>query len=319
MRTPSEGSAPARSPRGGTGGLLGLGPAILFLLPAIILFSVFLLYPMVTAFSYAFFQWNGTSRGGFSGWDNFLTLLTQSPYAQQIPRAFFHNTLLFLGAIVGQNTLGLGLALALHRRKSGKRFFQVLFTMPYLVSPIVIGYLWSLMLSPTFGPINATLKAIGLGHLALPWLGSPNTALWVIVLVSVWQWVGFPMLLYGAALGGIPDEIEEAAAMDGASARQRFAAITFPLLTPAITTVSILAFIGAMEALALPYAIGGIDGSPAGATDVLSLVFYRIAFESGSSNGIGVSSALATLLFLLIFGVALTATYLARRREARLK
>lgn len=316
--TPSRGAAHRRR-RVWSGSGLPLKAALLFVLPALLLFGIFVLYPMLTAFSYAFFSWNGTARSDFAGFDNFVALFTQAPYRDQIPNAFVHNVLLFIGAIIGQNTLGLALALALHRRRWGKRLFQVLFTMPYLVSPIVIGYLWTLMLSPTFGPVNAVLEAIGLGDLAQPWLGSPDTALWVVILVSVWQWVGFPMLLYGAALGGIPEELNEAASMDGANARQRFFAITLPLLWPAMTLVSILAFIGSMEALALPYALGGMEGSPAGATDVLSLVFYRIAFESGASNGIGLSSALATLLFLLIFGVAIAATYASRRRETKLQ
>ncbi|GAA3931867.1 sugar ABC transporter permease [Microbacterium soli] len=321
---PSRTTPAATRPRGGrvsrwrAGGGLPLRSAMVFLLPALVLFGIFVLYPMLTAFSYSFFSWRGTARSDFSGLDNFFTLFTQDPYKRDIPNAFLHNVLMFIGAIVGQNTLGMALAVALHRRRWGKRLFQVLFTMPYLVSPIVIGYLWTLMLSPTFGPVNAMLKAIGLESLALPWLGSPTTAIWVVVVVSVWQWVGFPMLLYGAALGGIPEELDEAASVDGATARQRFFSITLPLLWPAIITVSILAFIGAMESLALPYAMGGVSGSPAGATDVLSLVFYRIAFESGASNGVGLSSALATLLFVFIFGVALLTTYLSRRREEAL-
>ena len=286
-----------------------------FILPALALFGVFVLYPMFTAFSYSFFDWNGTARGSFAGLGNFIALFTEAPYAEQVPRAFMHNLFIFAGVMVGQNTLGMALAVALHRMTWAKRIFQTLFAMPYLVSPIVIGYLWSLLLSPTFGPINAALKAVGLGDLALPWLGDPDTALWVVVLVTVWQWVGFPMLLYGAALGGVPVELDEAASIDGASPRQRFFAVTLPLLTPAITTVSILSFIAAMEAFALPYAMGGSTGSPAGATDVLSIVFYRVAFDSGASNGIGMSSALATLMFLFIFGTALLAVKIMRRRE----
>ena len=141
---------------------------------------------------------------------------------------------------------------------------QTLYAMPYLVSPIVIGYLWTLLLSPTFGPVNQLLTQIGLDSWALPWLGDPKTALWVVILVSVWQWIGFPVLLYGAALGGVPEELTEAARVDGASHRQAFFKITLPLLVPAIGTVSVLTFIFAMEAFALPYAFGGSTGNPAG-------------------------------------------------------
>ena len=160
--------------------------------------------------------------------------------------------------------------------------------------------------------------SLGLEELALPWLGDPTTAIWAIVFITAWQWIGFPMLLYGAALGGIPEEITEAADIDGATGFKKFRSITFPLLLPALGTVSILTFIGAMEAFPIPYAVGGSTGSPAGATDVMALLFYRTAFESGDVGSIGTSSALAMLLFLFIFGVAVALRLALSRGEKRL-
>lgn len=299
-------------------GALPLPVALAFLVPAAVLFAVFVLYPMVTALTYSMYSWQGTRQNQFVGLDNFVRLFSAEPYQSQIPRAFLHNLMLFGGAMVVQNSVGLLLANILHRYERVRRLFQVLYTLPYLVSPLVIGYLWSLLLSPLFGPVNATLKAIGLGNFAQPWLGQPSTAIWVVVLVTAWQWVGFPTLLYGAALGGIPPELDEAAAIDGASVVQRFRLITLPLLTPVIGTVSVLTFIGAMEAFPIPYALGGSTGSPAGATDVMSLVFYRTAFESGASNAIGVSSAVAILLFVIIFVLSLVFNYWFRRTERNL-
>lgn len=290
---------------------------LLFLTPALALFGVFVLYPMVTAFSYAFYDWQGTTRAGFAGIDNFTTLLTRAPFTTDLPRALGHNVAFFLGTMAVQNTIGLTVAFLLHRRERTRRALQTLYAMPYLVSPIVIGYLWTLLLSPTFGPVNTLLTTVGLESWALPWLGDPDTALWVVVLVSVWQWVGFPVLLYGAALGGVPEELTEAARVDGASHVQTFRRITLPLLVPAIGTVSVLTFIFAMEAFALPYAFGGSTGNPAGATDFISLLFYRTAFDSGAIDAIGTSSALATLLFVLIFGGAYAATAVLRRHERR--
>jgi raffinose/stachyose/melibiose transport system permease protein len=290
----------------------------LFVAPATALFAVLVLYPLATALSYSFFSWRGIVRDSWAGFDNYVALFTQLPYRNDLPRAFWHNLMLFAGAMVFQNTVGLGLAQLLHRLPRFKRLFQTIYTMPYLVSPLVIGYLWSLLLSPLFGSVNAMFKAVGLDSWALPWLGDPKTAIWAIVFINSWQWIGFPVLLYGAAMGGITDDLEEAAALDGASAWQRFTRITFPLLTPAIGTVTVLTFIGAMEAFAIPYAIGGSQGNPAKATDVLSLLFYRTAFQSGSTNSNGISSAVAMLLFLFIFGVAVVMTRLMRRWERRL-
>ena len=301
-----------------TGITLSRRAGMVFVLPALVLFAIFIAYPLLTALSYSFFGWTGIVRGGFVGLENYVTLFTKLPYSADLPNAFVHNLLLFFGAMLFQNTVGLGLATLLHRIRRFKRFFQTMYTLPYLVSPLVIGYLWSLMLSPLFGPVNAVLRSIGLGELAQPWLGNPQTAIWVVVIVTAWQWIGFPVLLYGAALGGIPEEIDEAASIDGASAWQRFRAITLPMLLPAIGTVSVLTFIGAMEAFPIPYALGGSQGNPAGATDVMSLLFYRTAFESGSSNAIGTSSAIATLLFLFIFGFSMLITWLMRRAERKL-
>ncbi|NNG34138.1 sugar ABC transporter permease [Nakamurella sp. DB0629] len=295
-----------------------LGTAALFVLPALVLFGVFILYPMVTAFSYAFFDWQGTSRGAFVGFKQFEALFTKPPFTTDLPRALLHNIVFFLATIVLQNSIGLGIASLLHSRASTRRALQTLFAVPYLVSPLVVGYLWSLLLSPAFGPVNTLLRKVGLESWALPWLGDPTTALPVVILISVWQWIGFPVLLYGAALGGIPEEFSEAARVDGARPSQIFRRIKLPLLLPAIGTVSVLTFIFAMEAFALPYAVGGSTGNPGGATDFLSLLFYRTAFDSGATDAIGTSSALATLLFVVIFGGALTATWVLRRQERRL-
>ena len=307
-----------RSKRVTTGVTLSRRTGMVFVLPALILFAVFIAYPLFTALSYSFFSWTGIVRGEFVWFENYVTLFTKPPYSTDIPNAFLHNILLFVGAMVFQNTIGLGLATLLHRVGRFKQFFQTMYTLPYLVSPLVIGYLWSLMLSPLFGPVNAVLRAVGLDELAQPWLGNPQTAIWVVVIVTAWQWIGFPVLLYGAALGGIPQELDEAASLDGASAWQRFRSVTLPLMVPAIGTVSVLTFIGAMEAFPIPYALGGSQGNPAGATDVLSLLFYRTAFESGASNAIGTSSAIATLLFAFIFGVAVLFTVMLRRAERNL-
>ena len=298
-----------------TGGGPGLRAGVLFMLPAAALFAVLILVPLLQAIGYSFFTWQGAHRTGFAALDNYTALFTQRPYKDEVLPALGHNLLLFAGAMVFQNSVGLLVAAFLHRFDRLRRLFQTIYTLPYLVSPIVIGYLWSLLLSPLFGPVNNVLKQLGLRDLAHPWLGDPHTAIWMIALITAWQWLGFPILLFGAAMGGIAPELDEAASIDGASARQRFWYITLPLLTPAIGTVAILTFIGAMESFPIPFAIGGSTGNPAGSTDVMSLLFYRTAFESGSGGYIGIASAIATLLFLLIFGVAMVARRLMDRIE----
>jgi raffinose/stachyose/melibiose transport system permease protein len=292
----------------------------LFVVPALVLFTVVLLYPIVAALGFSLFEFRGGTRlVGFNWFHNFVVLFTEHPYVDQLPRAFLHNLAILVGALVLQNSLGMFLAVQLQNLGRMRRVFQVLYTTPYLVSPLVVGYLWTLLLSPTFGPVNALLKAVGLGRYALPWLGDPNLALPTLILVTVWQWIGFPVLLYGAALAGLQPDVLEAAAIDGAGGWKRFRYISLPLLTPAIGTVSILTFISAMESFTLPYALGGATGSPAGGTDVLALLFYRSSFQSGASNALGISSAIATLLFAFILGGAVLATRALRRYEEGLR
>jgi raffinose/stachyose/melibiose transport system permease protein len=287
---------------------------LLFIAPAFLLYTAFVVYPLLTALEYSLFDWRGTARGGFAGLGNFIDLLSTYPVNQQLGRAVVHNAAFFAGTMLVQNTLGLTFAVLLHRNRRFKRLFQTAYTMPYLVSPLVVGYLWTLILNPVFGPVNTLLRSIGLDSLALPWLGDPGTALPVVVLVNAWQWVGFPMLLFAAALGGIPDEYADAARVDGASSWQAFRHVTLPLLVPAIGTVTVLTFIGNVNIFGLVYAMGGSTGNPAGATDVLGLLFYRTAFQSGSVNSIGQSSALAVMMFIVVFGTSLGATAYLRRR-----
>jgi raffinose/stachyose/melibiose transport system permease protein len=296
--------------------------AVYFLVPAFLLYTLFVVYPLLSALADSFWRWEGTARGGFAGLANFTGLFTTFPLNHQLWPAFWHTVVFFVGTMVVQNTFGLLVAVVLTELRFGRRFFQTVYTLPYLVGGLVVGYLWSLLLSPSFGPVNAVLKAVGLGSFAKPWLGDPSTALPVVILVNAWQYVGFPILLFGAALAGLPGEYAEAGRVDGANAWQRFFRITLPLLLPSIGVVSILTFIGCFNTFELVYSLEGAQGNqptgPGGATDVLGLIFYRVAFQEGGADAIGQSSALAVLLFLFIFGVAVLANRIVRRREAEL-
>ncbi|ASU85148.1 sugar ABC transporter permease [Nocardiopsis gilva YIM 90087] len=290
----------------------------LFLVPAVALYTVFIVYPLFSALQYSMFSWQGTQRLGFAGLDNFAHLFS-GVYGDRLWRAFGHNLAFFAGTMLVQTTLGLAFAVLLRHTRAGRRFLQTAYVLPHLVSPIVVGYLWSLMLSPQFGAVNAALRAVGLDALAQPWTGDPALALPTLILVNAWQWIGFPMLLFSAALAGIPPEYEEAARVDGASGWQAFRTVTLPLLMPAIGIVTVLTFIGNMNVLDLVYAMQGSQGAPAGATDVLGLLFYRTAFNNPDPGAIGQASALAVVMFVFIFGVSIAATRVLRRREAQLR
>ena len=296
--------------------------AAVFVLPAFALYSVFIIYPLLSALADSFWKWEGTARAGFAGLSNFTSLFTQFPLNHQLRAAFWHTVEFFVGTMLVQNTFGLLIAVLLAERRFGKRFLQTVYAIPYLVGGLVVGYLWNLLLSPSFGPVNKAMSAIGLGSLTRPWLGDPATALPVAILVNAWHYLGFPILLFGAALAGLPQEYADAARVDGANGWQRFRRITFPLLLPAIGVVSILTFITSFNTFELVYALSGSQGNqptgPGGSTDVLGLIFYRVAFEEGGLNAIGQSSALAMLMFVFIFGIAVLFNWYFRRRETLL-
>ncbi|WP_306204741.1 carbohydrate ABC transporter permease [Actinoplanes sp. RD1] len=293
--------------------------AFWFVLPAFLLYTVFAVYPLLSALANSFWRWEGTARAGFAGAGNFTGLFTTFPLDQQLWPAFWHTMAFFAGTMLMQNTVGLLIAVLLAELPVARSFLRTVFTVPYLIGALVVGYLWSLLLSPVFGPVGAGLEAVGLDTLARPWLGDPATALPAVILVNAWHHLGFPILLFGAALAGLPPEYAEAARVDGAGAWQRFRRVTLPLLLPSIGVVSILTFLGSMNTFELVYALSGAQGNqptgPAGATDVLGLLFYRIAFAEGGSNAIGQSSALAVLLFVATFAVAVPADRIIRKRS----
>ncbi len=289
----------------------------LFVLPAFLLYTVFMVWPLAQSFYFSLFEFKGLARGAFAGLRNFHELFTRYPLNKELPRAFLHNVYFFIGTMLVQNTLGLLFAKLLYTSRFGKRFLQTVYILPYLISALVVGYLWSLILNPLFGPINQFLRMVGLRAWALPWLGDPATALPAIILVNAWQWVGFPMLLFSAGLTNIPDDLREAARIDGATGWQLFRRIEMPLLLPVIGIVTVLTFIGNFNAFGLIWAMGGPNGEPGGATDVLGLVFYRTAFRGGV-DAFGVASALAVLMFVFIFGVSMIMLRYFRHMEEEL-
>ncbi len=287
---------------------------VMFIAPAFVVYTVFMIYPLAQALFFSLFEWKGTARGGFIGLDNFRELLSRFPIDEQLPRDLRHNVVFFVGTMAIQVSLGLLLAVLLQKKRRGKQFLRTTYVLPFMVSPLVVGYVWGLILNPTFGPLNHLLDSAGLGSWARPWLGDPTTAFPVVILVNAWFWVGFPMLLFAAGLAAIPEAYSEAARVDGANSWQVFRHVTFPQLTPVFGTVTILTFIQSFNVFGLVWALGGVDGGPAGATDVLGLLFYRTAFRGGV-DAFGVASALAVIMFAVIFGVSM----LARRWFARLE
>jgi raffinose/stachyose/melibiose transport system permease protein len=289
---------------------------VLLLTPALATILIFTTLPALTTLSYAFFKWEGFQRGGFAGLVNFQRLF-EYPFRDQFFMALRHNTLVFIGIMILQTSLGLLIAYALFQLKRGQRFFRTVTFLPVIFSLVVVGYMWQVLLDPYYGPINMLLTDLGLENLAKPWLGSTSTALPTLVFINLWRWVGFPAIIFLAGLNAINQEFIEAARIDGATEGQIFRKIMFPLLAPSMTIITILTFIGAFEWFDLPFVLGGSNGNPAGSTDTLALMFYRLSFGSVDSNAneVGVGSALGVLIFLIVGLGAAIGQHLLRKRE----
>lgn len=291
------------------------GHLVVFLAPALLIYGTFMAYPLLSSLSYSLFEWDGYLRRGFAGLQNFATVLTRWPYVDRFWNALGHNATFFAITFTVQTTLGLFVAVLLAKRWRGFEFFQAAYFLPYTLSLVVVGFLWLMLLNPTWGAVAQGLRALGLGELVQPWLGQRSTALFTVILVNAWGWLGFPILVYVAAVRSIPAEFHEAATVDGASAWQDFRHVTLPLLLPTIAMVTILTFIWNFNAFELVFVMQGASGAPNYATDLLATFFYRTAFGDPTTGGepgqIGVASAIGVLMLLIIgvvsaFGVRFT-------------
>ncbi|GEO12761.1 carbohydrate ABC transporter permease [Microvirga aerophila] len=286
-------------------------------IPPVVFMSLFVVYPILSAFAYAFYEWRGLARGEFVGLANFKEVLFGPTMAPVVWNAFLHNVYALIALMIIQNGGGFLLAWLLYKEPFGYRFHRLAVFVPVVLSTIIVGFLWKLFLNPNFGLVNQALNSVGLDALAKPWLGDSSTALGALILANAWHFIGFPTLVYLAGMQRIPSEIIEAARLDGTNEWQLLKNIVWPLVAPSTTILFTLLFIGAFNWFEIPYVMAGLDGSPFGSTDVLGLVFYRTAFgnQSASIQNFGQGSALATMIFLFIVVFASALTLWLRRRE----
>lgn len=290
------------------------------LFPPAAIMIVFVFLPMASALWYSVYDWDGLVRGDFVGFENFRAVLLDPNRNWFLFNAFRNNVIVFVSLMIVQNGTALIIAYCLAREPRGVRIYQVVFFLPVILSTVIIGFQWKMFLNPIFGLVNKGLNAVGLNAWALPWLGLPETALPALILVNAWAWVGFPALVFLAAIHRIPKDLIEAARLDGASEWRIARDILWPLMAPAVTIIVVLTFIGSFNWFELPFLMSGLEGSPAYSTDMLGLLFYRTAFGSISAGGteFGVGSALAVLIFGVVFVVSIIATRLLTAREVEL-
>lgn len=276
--------------------------------PAIVIMLLFHYGAFVAGGWYAFTDWNGLSSPNFVGLANFRQVLTSTE-----ARSALKNTLLLTVFYVAlSNVIGLALALMLNGALRGRNVLRVIFFAPVVMSPLAVSYVWKFVFAVN-GPLNAGLDSVGLGAATRVWLGDPATALWAVLVVMVWQFSGLCMAFYLAGLQGIPEDLTEAAEIDGASPWRRFRKITFPLLAPAATVSIALPTIFGLrtfdQVIALTF------GGPGYATETLATQIFKQTFAFGR---FGYGAAFALVLTALVLVVSAVQLLVLRAREDRL-
>ncbi len=230
---------------------------LVFLAPAVLIYSALMIIPLIDTLRLSFFT---PQDGGqtFAGFQNFITLFTDPRWSVSFWNALKNNLIFFLIHMAIQNPVGIALAAVLSvPRLAGRAFYRTAFFLPTMLSFVIVGFVWKLILSPIWGVAPTLLGFVGLNPLFGPWLGQESTALLTVSLISVWQFVGIPMMLIYAALIAIPDEVVEAAEMDGLTGFRQFWKIKLPLILPTLGIVSILTFVGNFNAFDLIYTMQG--------------------------------------------------------------
>lgn len=292
---------------------------LFFLAPAVIIYTLFSIYPLVDTIIHSFYSKQDDGSHIWNGANNFTTLLTDPTWSQPFWNAFWNNVKFFLIHMFVQNPIGLLLAALLSLPVLRFRStYRTLIFMPTMLSVVVIGFAWQLILSPLWGIAKMFLQFFGLGFLFGPWLGEESSALLTISLISVWQFVGIPMILIYTALLAIPDELIDAATVDGLNQFQAFFHVKLPLIWPTIGLVSVLTFVNNFNAFDLIYAMKGALAGPNFSADIMGTLFYRVFFGNQLQLGdTSMGSTIATMMFLIILCGVMVYLFLIQRRMQR--
>jgi raffinose/stachyose/melibiose transport system permease protein len=276
---------------------------IVFLAPAVLVYTIFMIIPLLDSLRLSFID---DETGLFVAMQNYVTLLTNDLWADQFWNAFWNNVKFFIINMLVQNPVALFLAALLSRRTlRWTSSYRTLIFVPTVLSVVIIGCIWQLILSPLWGIAEGFMTFFGIGHLFQPWLGLESTALTTISLISVWQFIGIPLMLFYAALIGIPEELIEAAYVDGATAWTVFWKVKFPLILPTVGIVTILTFVGNFNAFDLIYTIKGALAGPNFSTDIMGTMFFRTFFgqQLQLGNASMGSTVAAMMLLIILVGV----------------
>jgi raffinose/stachyose/melibiose transport system permease protein len=276
--------------------------------PAIVVFVGFVIFPVILAAYYGFFRWKGYGPAtDFVGFGNYLIIFTDSAFHDVLR----HNGIILVLSLVIQGPIAVVLALLLNQKIRGRSLIRVLIFVPYIISEVIVGIGWGLMLQSS-GAVNGLLESIGLGAFRADWLSDPTIAIWSLMVIISWKYIGFAVILFLAGLQSIPDELFEAAAIDGASYWQIQRTITLPLLGPTLRIWAFLSIIGSLQLFDLVFIIWGQYVASTAGTSTMAT--YMVA-NGRTSGNFGYGSAVAVVMFLISLVIALTYQRFVLRRD----
>lgn len=284
---------------------------LIYIVPALLVYSVFMAFPLADSIRLSFFSKSAAStQSSFVGFDNYLELFADSDNAERYWGAFGNTWYFFFIHMIVQNVLGLTFALMLTAKgMKASRFYQTVIFVPATLAILVTGYLWKLILNPQWGALALFLNNLGFEELVKPWLGDTQYALTTVALVSSWQWVGIPAMMFLAGIQTISDDLFEAADIAGCTPWQKIWHIKLPLIKPVLGMVAILTFVNNFNAFDIIYAMENVNGAPQYSTDLIGTLFYRIGIAGQHPVGIpnpGMGAAIATVTFImLMIGVSI--------------
>jgi len=270
---------------------------LMLLAPALLVYCLFAVYPMLNVVTLSFMKWNGLTAGArFVGLDNYAQVFSQDPVFWGAVR----NTVLWTAmSVIFPPAIGFTLALALNQNIPARAPLRALFYMPVIIAPIAVATMWRWMYDPFFGLFNAVLTALSLQGLIQDWLGDRNVALYSMFVAYIWQSAGFSLVLFLAGLQGVSQTLVEAARVDGAGRFKTFRHVTLPALGPSITIVLILSIINSLKAFDIVY--GMTQGGPAQSTQMLALWAFTQAMQLGDfGRGAAVSVVLLTITVAIV-------------------
>ena len=280
---------------------------LFFVSPALLVFLFFVVWPVIKAVQFSVYRWKGYGPlVDFVGLKNYASVLQNEVFTD----AFRHNITIAVLSIAIQLPLGLAIALLLNRKMWGQGMLRTIIFVPYVLAEVIAGVVWFQLLQPEYGVIDTILGAVGIQGPEQGWLGTPEVALYTVIAVLTWKYLGLAVILFLAGLQGVPDELYEAASIDGATWWQVQRKITIPLLGPTMRTWAFLSMIGSLQLFDMVWILTG--GGPANSTTTMATFLVT---EGTKRSNYGIASAASVILFVVALVLALLYQFFVLRRD----